>query len=137
MQALWGAISRALIALRNIRAMKNARFLIFPSEWYETFGMTLVESFACGTMVVCSKLGAMEEIVDDGRTGLHFAPETRKTWRGKWSGPSPTGRNRGDGTGGAARIRSPHYTAHQGLRTPYGNLRTNGGFVCVSPLLAK
>jgi glycosyltransferase involved in cell wall biosynthesis len=54
--------------------MKNARFLISPSECYETFGMTLAESFACGTPVICSKLGSMEEIVDDGRTGLHFAP---------------------------------------------------------------
>lgn len=36
--------------------------------------MTIAESFACGTPVICSKLGAMEEIVDDYCTGLHFAP---------------------------------------------------------------
>jgi glycosyltransferase involved in cell wall biosynthesis len=54
--------------------MKGAKFLIFPSEWYETFGTTIVEAFACGVPVVCSKLGAMQELVEDGRTGLHFTP---------------------------------------------------------------
>jgi glycosyltransferase involved in cell wall biosynthesis len=57
----------------SLAAMKSASFLIMPSEWYEGFPMTLAESFACGTPVICSKLGSMEEIIDDGRTGLHFA----------------------------------------------------------------
>ena len=57
----------------TIRMMKRARFLVFPSEWYETFGTTIVEAFACGLPVVCSKLGAMRDLVSDGRTGLHFA----------------------------------------------------------------
>jgi glycosyltransferase involved in cell wall biosynthesis len=34
--------------------------------------MTIVEAFACGVPVICSRLGAMQEIVADGRTGLHF-----------------------------------------------------------------
>jgi len=55
-----------------IALMKNARFLVFPSEWYETFGMTIIEAFACSTPVVTSRLGAMIEIVEDGRTGLNF-----------------------------------------------------------------
>jgi glycosyltransferase involved in cell wall biosynthesis len=58
---------------QTLVAMKSASFFIMPSEWYEGFPMTLAESFACGTPVICSKLGSMEEIVDDGRTGLHFA----------------------------------------------------------------
>jgi glycosyltransferase involved in cell wall biosynthesis len=58
----------------SLAAMKSASFLIMPSEWYEGFPVTLAESFACGTPVICSKLGSMEEIVDDGRTGLHFVP---------------------------------------------------------------
>jgi glycosyltransferase involved in cell wall biosynthesis len=59
---------------RTVTAIKGARFLIFTSEWYETFGLTLVEAFACGVPVICSGMGAMKEIVDDGRTGLHFIP---------------------------------------------------------------
>ena len=52
--------------------MQNARFLIFPSIWYETFGLTMVEAFACGLPVLASRLGSMAEIVEDGVTGLHF-----------------------------------------------------------------
>ena len=36
--------------------------------------VTLIEAFACGVPVIASRLGAMEEIVADGRTGLHFTP---------------------------------------------------------------
>jgi glycosyltransferase involved in cell wall biosynthesis len=57
-----------------IAALKGARCLVFNSEWYETFGMAIIEAFACGVPVICSRLGAMQEIVADGRTGLHFAP---------------------------------------------------------------
>ena len=53
-------------------AMQRAEFLISPSESYETFGLTIVEAFACGTPVIASRLGAMAEIVESGRTGVHF-----------------------------------------------------------------
>ncbi|TVL98269.1 MAG: glycosyl transferase family 1 [Candidatus Brocadia sp. WS118] len=52
--------------------MKKANFLVAPSECYETFGLIAIEAFACGTPVIASRLGAMQEIIDDGRTGLHF-----------------------------------------------------------------
>ncbi len=55
-----------------IPTIRKARFLVFSSEWYENFPVTIVEAFACGTPVICSRLGAMQEIVSDGRTGLHF-----------------------------------------------------------------
>jgi len=54
--------------------MERASFLIFPSEWYETFGMTIIEAFAHALPVIASSLGAMAEIVEDGVTGLHFTP---------------------------------------------------------------
>lgn len=56
----------------TLAAMQGARFLIFPSEWYEGFPVTIAESFACGTPVICSRLGSMLEIVADGITGIHF-----------------------------------------------------------------
>lgn len=52
--------------------MGAAIVLIFPSQWYETFGRTIAESFAKGTPVIASSLGAMTAMVDHGRTGLHF-----------------------------------------------------------------
>ncbi len=64
---------RGWLSLRDTRtAIQQARFLIIPSVWYEAFALNIVESFACGTPVLCSRLGAMEENVADYRTGLHF-----------------------------------------------------------------
>ena len=57
-----------------IGVLKTAKFLVFTSEWYENLPVTLAEAFACGVPVVCSRLGAMREIVADRRTGLHFTP---------------------------------------------------------------
>lgn len=57
-------------------AIKEARFLILPSVCFENFPMTIVEAFAAGTPVICSRLGAMREIVTDQHTGLHFDPNS-------------------------------------------------------------
>jgi glycosyltransferase involved in cell wall biosynthesis len=56
------------------KAIKAASFLILPSVCYENFPMTIVEAFATGTPVICSRLGAMQEIVTHQHTGLHFEP---------------------------------------------------------------
>jgi len=52
----------------------NARALLMPSIWYETFGRTIAEAFAVGTPVIASRLGAMAELVRDEQTGLLFEP---------------------------------------------------------------
>ena len=58
----------------SISTLKHARFLVMPSLGYETFGMVIVEAFACGIPALSSRLGAMQEIVRDRVTGLHFTP---------------------------------------------------------------
>jgi glycosyltransferase involved in cell wall biosynthesis len=56
-------------------AMKNARCLILPSECYEgALPLTVVEAFACGTPVIASRLGAMQDLISDGYTGFQFTP---------------------------------------------------------------
>ncbi len=62
-----------LPARETQKQIRGARFLIFPSIWYEGFPLTVAETFACGVPVLCSRLGALEEIVQDGRTGVHFS----------------------------------------------------------------
>lgn len=52
--------------------MGEAKFLVFPSKWYETFGRVAVESFATGTPVIASDIGAIAEIVEPHKTGLLF-----------------------------------------------------------------
>ena len=54
--------------------MGEAKFLVFPSKWYETFGRVAVEAFAKGTPVIAANIGAIAELVEAGRTGLHFRP---------------------------------------------------------------
>lgn len=51
-----------------------AALLVLPSQCYEGFPRVVVEAFAKGTPVVASRIGAMADIVEDGRNGLRFAP---------------------------------------------------------------
>lgn len=75
-----------------METIKGARFIIVPSIMQESFGMSVVESFACGTPVLCSRLGSLRELVDDHVTGLHFTPgddrdlAAKVTWA--WNHPS-------------------------------------------------
>jgi glycosyltransferase involved in cell wall biosynthesis len=74
-----------------IATVKGARFAIVPSIWYEAFPMSIVESFACGTPVLCSRLGGMTEIVEDRSTGLYFNPgdsqDLARTVEWAWNHP--------------------------------------------------
>jgi glycosyltransferase involved in cell wall biosynthesis len=59
----------------TVRAeMCRTACLVLPSLWYENFPRTLVEAFACGLPVIASRLGAMAELIEEGRTGLLFEP---------------------------------------------------------------
>jgi glycosyltransferase involved in cell wall biosynthesis len=52
--------------------MKDALCVVVPSECYENFPRIIVEAYACGVPVVASRLGAMAELVEEGKTGLLF-----------------------------------------------------------------
>lgn len=51
-----------------------AKFTVFASRSYETAGLSLVEAMARGKAVICSRIGCLTEIVEDGVTGLLFVP---------------------------------------------------------------
>lgn len=40
-----------------IKIISNSKALILPTQWYEGFPMSIVESFSVGTPVICSELG--------------------------------------------------------------------------------
>jgi len=65
-----GWLSRA----EAIETVKGSRFSVVPSFRNEGFPMCVVEAFACGTPVLSSRLGGLEEIVQHHVTGLHFIP---------------------------------------------------------------
>jgi glycosyltransferase involved in cell wall biosynthesis len=54
--------------------MRAAAVLVMPSLWYECFPRTLVEAFGSGLPVIASRIGALAELVEHGRTGLLFEP---------------------------------------------------------------
>ncbi|MBD2454309.1 glycosyltransferase family 4 protein [Nostoc sp. FACHB-87] len=55
-----------------LELMQKAKFLVFPSIWYEGFPLTIVEAFAASLPVIVSQLGSMAEIVEDHVSGLYF-----------------------------------------------------------------
>lgn len=59
--------------------LRRAYVLIIPSICYEGFPMTVVEAFAAGVPVIASNMGALGELIDHGRTGLHAQPDR---WQG-------------------------------------------------------
>jgi glycosyltransferase involved in cell wall biosynthesis len=64
----------ALSASQTLDIIGQAGLLIFPSEWYETFGRVAIEAFAKGTPVIASRIGAIAEVVPDGSFGRLFEP---------------------------------------------------------------
>jgi glycosyltransferase involved in cell wall biosynthesis len=57
---------------------QKARFLVAPSICYETFGLTVAEAMMNGLPVIASRIGALPELVEDGRTG--FLVEPGNSW---------------------------------------------------------
>lgn len=54
--------------------MRRAAALIVPSQCHETFGLVIIEAYACGLPVIASRVGAFRDIVIDGVTGIFFEP---------------------------------------------------------------
>lgn len=47
----------------------EALALLFPVDWPEPFGLSMIEAMACGTPVLAFRCGSVPEIVEDGITG--------------------------------------------------------------------
>jgi glycosyltransferase involved in cell wall biosynthesis len=47
----------------------DAQALLFPVDWPEPFGLSMIEAMACGTPVLAFRCGSVPEIVEDGITG--------------------------------------------------------------------
>lgn len=70
---------------RKREMLQQARFLVFPSQCYESFGLTIIEGYACGLPVVASALGGAAELVREGETGFTFKPGDSLDLREKMS----------------------------------------------------
>ncbi|HWF90824.1 MAG TPA: glycosyltransferase family 4 protein, partial [Terriglobales bacterium] len=54
------------------QAIVSSQFTVLPSRAYETFGKSILESYACARAVIASDLGSRRELVRDGETGLLY-----------------------------------------------------------------
>lgn len=55
-----------------IELIAAAKFVVVPSEWYEPFGLTIVEAQSQGTPVLGARIGAIPELIQDNENGLLF-----------------------------------------------------------------
>lgn len=66
-------INRGFLSGEELRhTIANARFSVFPSEWYENCPFAVMESQEYGTPVIASYIGGIPELVKDGATGELF-----------------------------------------------------------------
>lgn len=52
--------------------LKTARVLVFPSKWYETQGLSVVEALAHGIPVIVADECAARDVVDEKKNGVLF-----------------------------------------------------------------
>lgn len=57
-----------------IPLIQKAAFTVVPSEWYENYSMSVLESLAAGKPIVGANIGGIPEQVNDGYNGLLFEP---------------------------------------------------------------
>lgn len=53
-----------------LEKISKSKYLIQPSIWYETFGLTIIEAFKCGTPVIGFDIGTRGNFIIDGDTGF-------------------------------------------------------------------
>jgi glycosyltransferase involved in cell wall biosynthesis len=50
----------------------QASILVMPSEWYEPFGLAIIEAYAKGTPVLGANIGSIGSLVQSGHNGFLF-----------------------------------------------------------------
>jgi len=48
----------------------QAMALLFPVDWPEPFGLSMIEAMACGTPVLAFRCGSVPEVIDQGVSGM-------------------------------------------------------------------
>jgi glycosyltransferase involved in cell wall biosynthesis len=66
--AITGWVDRA----GSVSYVRSARALVFPSLWYETLGLVVLEAAAHGIPCIVPDTSAAREMIEDGVTGLLF-----------------------------------------------------------------
>jgi glycosyltransferase involved in cell wall biosynthesis len=59
------------------KAFNMIDVLIVPSLWYEPLPRVIYEAYSFGIPVIAAKRGGIPEIVDEGKTGLIYIPDSK------------------------------------------------------------
>jgi glycosyltransferase involved in cell wall biosynthesis len=54
---------------QKTKFLGEAQALLFPVDWPEPFGLSMIEAMACGTPVLAFRCGSVPEIIDENVTG--------------------------------------------------------------------
>ena len=54
----------------TLKRIKNSKYLIQPSLWYETFGLTIIEAMSFGVPVIGFDIGTRSDFIEDGVNGF-------------------------------------------------------------------
>jgi glycosyltransferase involved in cell wall biosynthesis len=54
----------------TLHSISKAKYLIQPSIWYETFGLTIIEAMSYGVPVIGFDIGTRGDFIDDGKNGF-------------------------------------------------------------------
>lgn len=57
----------------------QSKALILPTRWYEGFPMTIAEAYSVGTPVIVSDLGNAGNLVEEGKCGYKFQPDSEES----------------------------------------------------------
>ena len=52
------------------KLITQAKFVVYPSIWYENCPLSILEAEVCGIPVITANYGGMKELVEDGKTGI-------------------------------------------------------------------
>lgn len=63
--------------------IKMAKAFVFPSKWYETFGLSVAEMLSCGIPCIVPDMNAAAEQITDGETGFIFQMGSLKSLKDK------------------------------------------------------
>lgn len=84
-----------VVVTRNFEELdgyyRGARMLVFPSRYFETFGLVGAEAMSRGIPVIAARVGALPELIEDGVNGMLFEPgdarELARKVRRLWDDP--------------------------------------------------
>jgi glycosyltransferase involved in cell wall biosynthesis len=69
----WAVYVGSVGPVQRTRLLKKACALLHPINFNEPFGLSVIESMACGTPVIAFNRGSMPELIKDGKTGFLVA----------------------------------------------------------------